>query len=521
MLSTDTAELIQDLDYLLDSQHKHIALSVPFALKAFYIHSPKLVWFDKKQIKNSAYAWLNIIKQSHYYGLNLNGYHNKQLHEILNENVQSLSDKQIIYVDILLTDSFFSFTDHLRHGQLKPNTNLRRSQKSLIGSNKLHQSLRDMLLQNAGRTVFQMFLSRLEPQHKQYKKLRETQFNRLKHIDAYRTVDTSSKNYLKIGIKNPRVASLRQLLFDIYPEIRSKPSVITDYFDEELQEIVKIFQTNHQLINDGIVGPKTQIILNKKFDSLTYLINNNLERWRWLPDDLGNNHVWINIPEYMLYMVKDGQVFDSMKVIVGQNDKRTPVMSRVINYLVFNPYWFIPSSIALEEFVPKMILDSDYFQKQRIHVYIQNKQERFEINPKVINWHGITNKKHLAPFKLIQDPWPGNSLGRIKFILPNDEQIYLHDTPQKELMDKPCRSFSSGCVRLEDSVKLANFVLSFNTNWSPEKTAQLLNTKVNQTIHKMVKVDKPIPVHIHYITLTITKNEKFVIGNDPYKWDIQ
>ncbi|MEJ2135766.1 MAG: L,D-transpeptidase family protein [Desulfofustis sp.] len=265
-------------------------------------------------------------------------------------------------------------------------------------------------------------------------------------------------------------------------------------FDDELEQAVRRYQLRYGLDADGVVGPRTLSSLAVSIEERTLQIVMNMERWRWLPQTLGKRHVMVNIADFRLEAVDDGTRVLEMKAIVGKGYRRTPVFSDQIRYLVLNPTWNIPPSIAVKDKLPLIKEDPSYLKVQKIRVFKGLGADMQEIEGDSIDWSTV--KARGFPYSLRQDPGPHNALGRIKFMFPNKYNVYLHDTPSRELFGKSSRSFSSGCVRIEKPVELAAYFLLRNTQWSYEAIQGAIDKGTEQTI----KLGQPVPVHLLYWT---------------------
>ena len=197
----------------------------------------------------------------------------------------------------------------------------------------------------------------------------------------------------------------------------------------------------------------------------------NMERWRWLPDDLGSRYLLVNIPAFHLYAIEDGKSVLDMKVVTGKKDSPTPMLSDRLSSVVFSPYWNIPSDIVQKEILPKAEKDPGYLEKNNIEVDEQSGHYR-------------------------QRPGDGNSLGLVKFLFPNHYNVYLHDTPAQALFDRVERDFSHGCVRLDEPAALAKYVLRDQPEWTAEKIDEAMHTGTE----KAVALKQPIPIYLVYFT---------------------
>jgi len=269
------------------------------------------------------------------------------------------------------------------------------------------------------------------------------------------------------------------------PQQKSESSA--SMYDRDLAGAVALFQTRHSINVDSALGKETIEAMNVPADYRLGEIAANMERYRWLPRSFGSRYIFVNVPAFKLEAFDSGQTTLEMKVIVGQEfeDKATPVFADSMETVVFRPYWEVPPDIAAKEIFPK---GAAYLASQNMETYQQG---------------GETHVR--------QRPGPRNALGFVKFLFPNDFNIYLHDTPNHELFDKDVRAFSHGCIRVEKPAELAQWVLG----WPADKVQQEME---NPPDNKSVKLPRKIPVYITYFT-TYMNNGQLYFGNDLYGRD--
>jgi len=236
----------------------------------------------------------------------------------------------------------------------------------------------------------------------------------------------------------------------------------------------------------------------------------NLERWRWAPRDLGDRYILINVPAYQLQVMEGERPALAMRVIVGQPDKRTPLFSDEMTYVVFSPYWNIPEDILKNETLPRVVKDPDYLSRNNIEVVGTSGNE--VIDPEGIDWSDESATKGL---RFRQAPGDENALGLVKFIFPNHFNVYLHDTPTDRLFFKEKRALSHGCIRVENPVALAEYVLGDQTQWTDERISAAMHAGTEQA----VTLKKKLPVHIGYWTAWVEPDGSVTYTADPYGFD--
>ena len=293
-------------------------------------------------------------------------------------------------------------------------------------------------------------------------------------------------------------------------DINQTRPIKRNYYDKELEQVIKQFQRRHSLNGDGIIGPATIRAMNVSAADRLVQININLERLRWLPDDLGDRYIMVNLANYRLTAIEDDQVKLDMRVIVGKTKRSTPSFSSQMTHIVLNPKWYVPNKLARMDLLPKQQASPGYFERYNFRVFNYEDGNKTEISPDSVDWQAVS-KQHF-PYSLVQDPGKKNALGQLKFILPNPWKIYLHDTPSKSLFNQSQRNFSSGCIRVEEPLALAGFSLSKNSMQQP------LLDLISSNESFSAKLEQPLSVYAIYTTVWLNGNE-VMFSPDSYQRD--
>jgi L,D-transpeptidase YcbB len=434
------------------------------------------------------------------YGLEPADYHRDALRRL--RGAKSTADRDDR--DLLLTDAFLILGSHLVSGRLHPET----FDPEWIAVHRevdIVQAL-DRALAGFGVSAT---LAGLQPHHEGYYRLAEA-LQRYRELDAaggWPILEEGER--LELGGSGPRVAALRRRL----ARTGDLDEAEGDVLDEALRDGVAHFQRRHGLTADGKVGPLTLRALNVSAAERARLIELNLERWRWLPVDLGERYILVNLPAFTLELVDDEVRVLQMRVIVGKPYRRTPVFSDLLRYVVLNPYWEVPPSIAVQDKLPLIRKDPSYLATNGFKVYSGWGADETAIDPATIDWTAVGRASF--PYHLRQDPGPLNALGKIKFMFPNPFNVYLHDTPSRELFQAENRSLSSGCIRIERPIDLAERVLQGAVGWDRDAIETALASQRTRT----VALARPLPVHLQHWTAWVEGDGSVAFRDDLYGRD--
>ena len=335
-----------------------------------------------------------------------------------------------------------------------------------------------------------------------------SQYRRLADLGGWPQVPAGPS--LHEGERNERISFLRQRLAASADLAASAGQ--GDHFDPTLKEAVQRFQTRHGLTADGVVGGKTLSELNVPINERIRQLAASLERCQPLPQLQEPRHILVNIADFTLKLYEDGKPVLSMPVIVGKTYRQTPVFNGRITSLVLNPNWEVPHSIATKDLLPKIKKNPEYLDQLHLRVF-RDWKNTAAIDPATIKWADLS-PTHF-PYRLRQDPGPDNALGRVKFLFPNPYDVYLHDTPARELFQKDTRTFSSGCIRIAKPLDLAIYLLrGTKLNSMDALTAAIAREKTRQFV-----IPEPIAVHIVYMTAWVDREGIIQFRSDIYNRD--
>lgn len=467
------------------------------------------VWIDGWQLKPEVQTLLENLRNAGSHGLCSNDYLLAELgglirlqRDFARQNLP-LSPENRAILDLFLSQSFLTFATHMVEGQVDPalahvDWRVRRRKADLI-------KLLEYAIANHR---MPQVLEGLVPPHEGYRQLINT-------LSKYQGIaanggwpEIPSGPTIRLGDIDDRVPLLRSLLLKTgdLEQITSQNHV----YDFVTREAVRIFQTRHGLVDDGVIGPKTFKTLNVSVEERIHQIELNLERWRWMPKSFGKRYIKVNVAGFHLEVIENGEIVMQMPVIVGTQYRKTPVFSARMTYLEFAPYWTVPATILREDKLPKIKRNPDYLTEKHFRI-VSRKDRKVVIDPLKINW--ATVKAANFPGLLRMDPGPWNPLGRVKFMFPNRFNVYLHDTNQANLFDSNVRPFSSGCIRVKRPHDLATYLLG--KDFSQERLRQLLAG----TVPEQVSI-KPLPVHIQYWTAWVDREGLVQFRPDVYLRDL-
>jgi len=413
-----------------------------------------------------------------------------------------------VRLELLLSSAFFGYVTDVRRGRFEP-----KQVAPLWNIEPVEVDPVTVLRLALQSDDFAGVLDALPPDHPVYRRLRRAlaRYRALQAQGGWPTVAAGPT--LRPGEDDPRVATLRrrlQLVGDLALSTTSQQSL----FDEGLAYAVRRFQVRHGLQVDGLVGRETLAALNIPVEERIEQIVLTMERWRWLPQQLGRRHIIVNIPAYELIVYEDGVAQIAMPVIIGTRKRPTPVTAGLLHTVVFNPYWTVPRKIAVSDLLPKQQRNPDYLLAHHIRVFADWSGDR-EIEPHEIDWQALHRDNF--PYMLRQDPGPQNALGKVKFLFSNRFSVYLHDTPDDYLFAESVRAYSSGCIRVEEPRRLAEYLLQKEQgwNWSEGMVEAVIRTRETQE----VPLSAPLPVYLLYLTVWAGEDEAVHFRRDIYGED--
>jgi len=459
--------------------------------------------------------FLEVIYAAYREGLNPEDYHLGKIKAViveLNENRnkgEPLDVVKLTDLDLMLADSFLLYASHLLEGRLDhqhfyPDWVV--TERSTDLTAVLHYALESGEIKSS--------LADLAPAYAGYARLKEKLglYRRIAGKGGWPKIPKGPT--LQRGSHGKRVAILRQRLI-ASGDLSFEAPISNNIFDHNLEKAVRQFQKRHGLKDDGSVGRSALEALNIPVGKRIRQIALNMDRMRWLPDDIGKRYIFVNIADFSLKVIENEKAIMAMKIIVGKDKQRSCVLSSEMTYLELNPFWRIPDSIAAKEILPQIKKDPNYLAEKRIKVFQDwaEADDDRELNPRKVKWSRV--KANDLGYKFRQEPGPSNPLGRLKFIFPNLCEIYLHDTPARDLFGKSRRDFSHGCIRIEKPIELATYLLKNKETWTRKK----ILAEIKKEKRQVVMLPEPINVHIFYGTAWVDQNGELQFRSDIYHID--
>jgi len=442
------------------------------------------------------------------HGLDPVDYHLQEIRGLwgaLDSGSASVTDE--VDLELLASDAFMVLGSHLLNGRVNPET----IDPEWL-ANRRNAFMDEVLARALAEDRIEGTVLDLAPAQPRYRQMLESA-RRLRTIEAdggWPVVPSGDR--LEIGATGARVATLRARL-RASGDLVDDESPDSETFDAPLVAAVVHFQTRHGLDTDGVVGPATLVALNVSAGDRARQLEVNMERWRWLPADLGARHIEVNIAGYEVKVVEDAHVVQLHRAIVGREYRQTPMFSGIMTYLVFAPYWHVPPNIAAADKLPAIKADPGILAAQRFTVLDLLTNE--PVSPAAIDWQSMAGPDFNRMYRLRQDPGPFNALGNVKFMFPNEHNVYLHDTPSRELFSRTSRTFSSGCIRVENPLELAEYLLADQPTWTRERIDEVIDAGVERT----VRLTTGVPVHLLYWTAWADEDGTMEFRSDIYGRD--
>ncbi|MEL6372555.1 MAG: L,D-transpeptidase family protein [Pseudomonadota bacterium] len=468
------------------------------------------MWVTWRGLTPKAVALVAEIKNAERWGLNPRSFRLPKIAAAA-DATSRLDVAKLAHAEVLLSKAVLKYARYARGGRVEP----LRLTKFLDRKPQLADPEDVITLVSTAANPTATLL-RYHPQHRQFKRLRARYVALLDgRAKAKKRIKLPAGPLLKRGVRHPHVALLRARL-----KIDSGPNA-TDalLYDRVVEAAVRAYQKRESMSADGIVGSGTRAVLNKVTGPSRAKLLANMEQWRWMPRELGEVYVWVNVPEYKIRVVRDGEIIHTERVVVGKATNQTVIFSDELEWVDFHPSWYVPESIKVNEIAPSMRYGGmAALERQGLEIRCPSGVRAIR-RRKQQNLFGFWNNEP-EPVSLVdirrcqvrQPPGPRNALGIVKFKFPNKHAIYFHDTPSKHLFNKRTRTYSHGCIRVRDPLKLAEILLGYDADMSRATIDNIVNGPVET---RKITMRKKIKVHITYFTALIDNN-----GGESYFTDV-
>ncbi|HSF55277.1 MAG TPA: L,D-transpeptidase family protein [Algoriphagus sp.] len=511
------SDLTEELEQNLTGEGLDLLTNSPFAeqIAAFYAERDYLeVWLFNDGLSKEGKALLAQIEESKFEGLLPSDYHLEEIYELSsnpnteNKKFRNLSKEEKVRLELLMTDGFFNLAHDKEKGKINP---------SKLDSSWKFEAKEDssdyaaMLKEVATGTSVEKTFEKLYPNSELYalgkKAIRE--LYEIQKKDTLTWDFEPVEGAIKVGEKHSAIPALRKRLIFwefLEPYETEDPALFDSLMFAGLQE----YQKSNGMNPDGVIGSLVAEALNMSPENLIDIASVNMERLRWLPAiDWDQEMVLVNIANFQLdYLQKSDTVFTA-KVIVGKEYSESPTFTAPMSYIVFSPYWNIPSSITTEEIIPSVKKNKRYLSEKNMEVVNASGEL---VNASDVDWDSGTDGEF--PYRVRQKPGGDNSLGLVKFMFPNEYNIYIHDTPARNLFEKEVRAMSHGCIRIQNPDQFAKILLDDNS-WTDEKIQEAMS----QDEEEVVKLGREVPVVLLYLTFWADKDGKANFRSDVYGRD--
>ncbi len=495
-------------------------LASGLSLQAFYrARDFRPAWSDDAGPQVQAYNLLHAVQAADRDGLRPEDYHAEKIIKLLGKTgaPETSSEQepgravQLASLELLLTDAYFSFATHALRGRAAEPEYIAGPGENAKPPDLESRLERALASQRVGASIQSLF-----PTLNRYRRLRLAlkKYRELASQEAWAAIPEHPA--MEMGTIDWRVLALRnklRLLGDLSPA----PAPDERLFDLGVEAAVKHFQARHGLPATGAPDEETWRRLNEPLAQVIRRLELNLERYRWLPRELGERYIWVNVPDFKLEWSEHGKTSLTMRVVVGQQYRQTPVFGNRMVSLVFNPVWEIPPDILIRDKLPLICRDPAYLQKFGITVLQGWADQAEPVDPSGVDWSRVPPEAFYQRYRFRQAPGPNNPLGGIKFMFPNPFNVYLHDTPSRGLFDQEVRDFSSGCIRIEKPLELALKILAGEGTapWSEARVRGILETQQEFK----VRLRHPVPIYILYFTAWVDPDGTVQFRRDLYGRD--
>ncbi len=481
-----------------------IILYAQDVLSNYYeLNEYKPAWKNKKNFKEV----ISILQDSYNEGLLPDDYHLSNINRLITETKANPDPYKLADLDLLITDGLLLYASHLIMGKVDQ-SKIRPGWD--VPPNKLPENGDSLLYMTLAHKDLTAVINSLKPDNFMYTNLRNGLKNYRQIAKNEGWPKISEGEVLKPGVKDERILIIRKYLTiigDLPVVIISENDMI---YDTAVVDAVKKFQFRHNLNQDGVIGKGTLRAMNVPVEQRIVEIRINMERARWLNHRFPDDFLVVNIAGYNIRRLKDDSIIYYSRVIVGRHYHESPIFKGTLRYIILNPTWTLPYSIATKETLPKLQKDPGYLAKK--NMIIMDRSGKV-LDPSTIDFNKLSAGNF--PYTVQQKAGPHNALGEVKFMFPNEYSVYLHDTPSRSLFANEDRAFSHGCIRLDKKWELFLSLVDEPDVWNMEKIDEVLASEKTTRVN----LKNPIDIILLYWTAGADKADKLYFNKDVYQRD--
>lgn len=463
-------------------------------------------WFNAQgELRKSAFAMQAYIGTVWRHGLTDKAYHSDKLETLFEKyKINAEADTSLLTtIDLLLTDAFMILGSHLYQGKLHSQTieatwKIQRNAPELMLDEKLENAI-------SMQQVPQM-LEMLAPQDSTYQLMIQKIEYFYSILDEPWEIIRSDRK-IEPGDSSDNIVKIRKRLSRL---VYNPGDTASQKYDDEMLTAIKRFQSHRGLHPDGVIGPRTLSFLNTTPQEYINTLKANTERYRWLSEFPEQRKIIVNIANFRIDFIDHGDTLFSSRAIVGKHYRKTPVFNETMTYMVLSPDWVVPPTILRVDVLPQLKKGPGYLNEKNMQIITPSGRP---VSYESINWAEVTARNF--PYMVRQLPGAQNALGRVKFMFPNSYNVYIHDTPSKELFDRESRAFSSGCIRIERPLELAELLLADQPSWTTQRIKDVALSGRETT----VRLKQGIEVYLTYFTSWARSDGTIEFREDIYQRD--
>jgi len=493
----DISKELRDMsgDFNRDSLHEKVYAQIDF----------QPIWVKAQGLNSKGQELLSYLEEVKYEGLDEKDYLLDEIESLVAQIQETTNAEMHAILDMMMSNSYYKLARDLDRGLVDPEKlDLDWNIEPEVKETDYFQMLRDLHTQEVSLSES---LDHLKPDNFRYTQLKALMKEALEVSEKERNTVSLSET-LEPGAEHEAVPSIRQRL-KFLGDLREGDTESLVY-DENLETAIRRFQRRHGLDPDGILDEAFVEAINYSHQDYITKLKVNLERLRWLPDFVegDNEKVVVNIPDFYLHYISGEDTVFQSRVVVGKEYRQTPVFSSKMSYLVFSPTWTLPQTILWEDVIPEVRKNPEYLERNQMVILAQDGEA---VDYDEIDWEDIDQNNF--PYTVRQEPGDHNSLGRVKFMFPNNFSVYIHDSPAKALFDREERTYSSGCIRIERPVEFASLLLQEN-DWNQDRILEAMQLEDEKNVNLQINPE------VWILYLTVWKDHEGVqVREDIYEGD--